>query len=133
MTIAAPLTPPPPATTGSRGVSASATARPPKPSGSASNTMTDTTASSLRTGGLGKVGEIIEIIRQSNAGLAIGVVAIIAVLVLPLPAILHDMLLALSFVFSVIILMTALFIQTPLEFSSFPTVLLVATMFRMAL
>src|SRR5690606_36636633 len=76
---------------------------------------------------------IIEIIRQSNAGLAIGVVAIIAVLVLPMPAVLLDMLLALSFVLSVMILMTALFIQTPLEFSSFPTVLLVATMFRMAL
>lgn len=72
-------------------------------------------------------------LRASNAGLAIGVVAIIAVLILPVPALMLDILLALSIVLSVMILMTALFIQTPLEFSSFPTVLLVATMFRMAL
>src|SRR5690606_24605041 len=42
-------------------------------------------------------------------------------------------LLAVSIVFSVLILMTALFIQTPLEFSAFPTVLLIATMMRLAL
>jgi flagellar biosynthesis protein FlhA len=41
--------------------------------------------------------------------------------------------LACSIVFSVMILMTALFIQTPLEFSAFPTVLLVSTMLRLAL
>ncbi|MEM6664814.1 MAG: flagellar biosynthesis protein FlhA, partial [Pseudomonadota bacterium] len=40
---------------------------------------------------------------------------------------------AISIVFAVLILMTALFIQTPLEFSSFPTVLLIATMLRLAL
>ncbi|MBN9308099.1 flagellar biosynthesis protein FlhA, partial [Devosia sp.] len=44
-----------------------------------------------------------------------------------------DLLLAISIVFSVLILMTALFIQTPLEFSSFPTVLLIAAMLRLAL
>ena len=43
------------------------------------------------------------------------------------------MLLAISIILSVLILMTALFIQTPLEFSSFPTVLLIATMLRLAL
>ena len=41
--------------------------------------------------------------------------------------------LAISIIFSVLILMTALFIQTPLEFSAFPTVLLIATMLRLAL
>jgi flagellar biosynthesis protein FlhA len=59
--------------------------------------------------------------------------AIIVVLILPLPPVLLDVLLAVSIVFSVLILMTALFIQTPLEFSSFPTVLLIATMMRLAL
>lgn len=44
-----------------------------------------------------------------------------------------DFSLALSITFSVLILMTALFIQKPLEFSSFPTVLLVATMIRLSL
>ena len=97
--------------------------------------MTDTTPNATASGAspLGKINEIFEVLRQSNAGLAIGVVAIIAVLVLPMPAFLLDILLALSFVFSIMILMTALFIQTPLEFSAFPTVLLVSTMLRMAL
>ncbi len=58
---------------------------------------------------------------------------IIVVLIVPLPPLLLDLLLAVSIVFSVLILMTALFIQTPLEFSSFPTVLLIAAMLRLAL
>jgi flagellar biosynthesis protein FlhA len=70
---------------------------------------------------------------SSDIGLAIGVMAIIVVLIVPLPPILLDLLLAISIVFSVLILMTALFIQTPLEFSSFPTVLLIAAMMRLAL
>src|SRR6478752_616802 len=44
-----------------------------------------------------------------------------------------DIALAISIIFSVLILMTALFIHTPLEFSAFPTVLLIATMLRLAL
>jgi flagellar biosynthesis protein FlhA len=72
-------------------------------------------------------------LRSTDIGLAIGIMGIIVVLILPLPAVLLDLLLAVSIVFSVLILMTALFIQTPLEFSSFPTVLLIATMLRLAL
>jgi flagellar biosynthesis protein FlhA len=70
---------------------------------------------------------------STDIALASGVMAIILVLILPLPPLLLDMLLAVSIVFSVLILMTALFIQTPLEFSSFPTVLLIAAMMRLAL
>jgi flagellar biosynthesis protein FlhA len=70
---------------------------------------------------------------STDIGLAIGVMAIIVVLIVPLPPLLLDLLLAISIVFSVLILMTALFIQTPLEFSSFPTVLLIAAMMRLAL
>ena len=50
-----------------------------------------------------------------------------------MPTWLLDVSLALSITFSVLILMMALFIQQPLEFSSFPTVLLIATMLRLAL
>lgn len=134
MSIAAPLAPHPPATSGTgRGVSPGAATRPPS-SSTAGQTMTNTSPNAAETAtGLGRIDAFVGIVRQSNAGLAIGVVAIIAVLVLPMPAVLLDMLLAISFVFSVMILMTALFIQTPLEFSSFPTVLLVATMLRLAL
>jgi len=72
-------------------------------------------------------------LRSTDIGLAIGIMAIIVVLILPLPPFLLDILLAISIVFSVLILMTSLFIQTPLEFSSFPTVLLIAAMMRLAL
>jgi len=72
-------------------------------------------------------------LRQGDIALAIGVVSILFVLIMPMPAIVLDMLLAISIVFSVLILMTTLFIRTPLEFSAFPTVLLIAAMMRLAL
>ncbi len=64
---------------------------------------------------------------------ALGIISILTVLVLPMPSWLLDISLALSLSFSVLILMTALFIEKPLELSSFPTILLVATMIRLAL
>ena len=77
--------------------------------------------------------EITGVLRSTDIGLAVGVMAIIVVLILPMPSMLLDLLLAISIVFSVLIMMTALFIQAPLEFSSFPTVLLIAAMMRLAL
>jgi flagellar biosynthesis protein FlhA len=68
-----------------------------------------------------------------DIGFAIGIVAILIVLFLPIPAFLLDMGLALSITLSVVILMVALWIPRPLDFSAFPTVLLIATMLRLAL
>ena len=65
--------------------------------------------------------------------LALGIIAIITVLIFPMPTWLLDMSLALSMTFSVMILMTVLFLERPLDFSTFPTVLLIATMLRLAL
>ncbi len=59
--------------------------------------------------------------------------AILIVLILPLPPWLLDIALAFSLSFSIVILMTAVFIQKPLEFSSFPAILLITTMMRLAL
>ncbi|MCX7337885.1 MAG: flagellar biosynthesis protein FlhA [Alphaproteobacteria bacterium] len=64
---------------------------------------------------------------------AMALVMIMVILILPMPRIIMDMSLAISLTFSVLILMTALFIEKPLEFSSFPTVLLVSTMLRLSL
>jgi flagellar biosynthesis protein FlhA len=64
---------------------------------------------------------------------ALGIICILVALVLPMPAWLLDIALALSFAFSVLILMTVLFIEKPLDLSSFPTILLVSTMIRLAL
>ena len=70
---------------------------------------------------------------QGDILLALGVVAILVVLILPLPGLLLDLLLAISITLSVLVLLTALFIERPLDFSVFPTVLLITTMFRLAL
>src|SRR5467141_4127735 len=77
--------------------------------------------------------EVMALLRRGDVALAIGVLTILVVLILPLPATLLDMALAVSIILSILILMTALFIQAPLEFSAFPTVLLIATMLRLSL
>src|SRR6201982_2805074 len=74
-----------------------------------------------------------DLLKRGGIVLAIGVMTILVVLILPLPSVLLDLFLAVSIILSVLILMTALFIQAPLEFSAFPTVLLIATMLRLAL
>ncbi|MBD9386034.1 flagellar biosynthesis protein FlhA [Rhizobium sp. CG4] len=68
-----------------------------------------------------------------DVGFALGIVAILCILFLPIPVILVDMGLAFSIALSVLILMVSLWIQRPLDFSSFPTILLIATMVRLAL
>lgn len=70
---------------------------------------------------------------MNDIGFALGIVVILAVLFVPLPPILIDLGLAVSIAASILILMVALWIQRPLEFSAFPTVLLIATMLRLAL
>ncbi|CAA7616503.1 Flagellar biosynthesis protein FlhA [Magnetospirillum sp. LM-5] len=72
-------------------------------------------------------------LRRGDVILAIGVVAIMLMLILPLPSWLLDMGLALSVTVSVLILMVSLFIEKPLQFSSFPTVLLLTTLIRLSL
>src|SRR5690606_27763326 len=71
--------------------------------------------------------------RGQDIGFAIGIVFILTVLFLPLPPAIIDAGLALSFSLSILVLMVALWIDKPLEFSSFPTVLLITTMLRLAL
>jgi flagellar biosynthesis protein FlhA len=73
------------------------------------------------------------IFKRGEVWLGIGLMVILTALVIPLPPFIIDMGLALSITFSVLILMTVLFIGRPLEFSSFPTVLLIATLIRLSL
>jgi len=68
-----------------------------------------------------------------DMGFAFGIVVILSILFLPIPAFLIDLGLAFSIAFSVLILMVALWIKRPLDFSSFPTILLIATMMRLSL
>ncbi len=95
--------------------------------------MTDTTAGASGSFALPALGDLGAWFKRGDIALAVGVMAILVVLILPLPATLLDLALAISIILSVLILMTALFIHAPLEFSAFPTVLLIATMLRLAL
>ncbi|CAN5143228.1 flagellar biosynthesis protein FlhA [soil metagenome] len=72
-------------------------------------------------------------VARGDVGLAVGVIGIIVLLILPVPPFLLDILLSLSITSAVLILMTALMIKKPLEFTAFPTVLLVTTLFRLGL
>lgn len=65
--------------------------------------------------------------------LPLAVMGIVIAMILPLPAWLMDMCLAMSVSLSVLILMTVMYIEKPLELSSFPTILLIVTTFRLAL
>jgi len=82
---------------------------------------------------MGRLADLGTMLRRSDIALAVGMMAILLVLILPLPALLLDFSLAISITFAVLILMTSLFIQAPLEFSAFPTVLLISTMLRLSL
>jgi len=68
-----------------------------------------------------------------DLGLAIGVILILGLLIIPLPPVLLDMFLAVNISFSVLILLISVYLKTPLEFSSFPSILLITTLFRLGL
>lgn len=68
-----------------------------------------------------------------DIGFAVGIIGILCIFFLPLPSVFIDLGLAFSIALSVLILMVALWIQKPLDFSAFPTILLVATLLRLAL
>ena len=93
--------------------------------------MSDNTRSA--TPSPSSLASIFRVLRQSDVLMALGVMFILVVLILPMPRWLLDIMLAISITLSVLILLTSLFILRPLDFSSFPTVLLIATMLRLSL
>ena len=73
------------------------------------------------------------ILKNNDIIMAIGLVIIVAMMIIPLPPMLLDILLTLNISLAVIILLVCLFIKEPLEYSSFPIILLVSTIFRLGL
>ncbi|WP_277394643.1 SctV family type III secretion system export apparatus subunit AscV [Aeromonas hydrophila] len=65
--------------------------------------------------------------------LAVLLLAIVFMMVLPLPPVALDILIAINMTISVVLLMMAVYINSPLQFSAFPAVLLITTLFRLAL
>ncbi|MEQ4547925.1 flagellar biosynthesis protein FlhA, partial [Nocardioides kribbensis] len=71
--------------------------------------------------------------RLTQLGVPVGIVMIVVMLVIPLPAAVLDLLIAANITGALLILLTAMFVTRPLDFASFPALLLVMTLFRLAL
>src|ERR1043166_9671580 len=83
--------------------------------------------------GLPSLSSLNKVFARSDMWLAAGLIIILMMMIIPIPKFVVDLGLTLSLTFSVTILMTVLFIRRPLDLSSFPTILLLATLLRLAL
>ncbi|HUU50590.1 MAG TPA: flagellar biosynthesis protein FlhA [Nitrospinota bacterium] len=73
------------------------------------------------------------ITKHSDAAVALGVIAILIIMIIPLPTIALDILLSFSITLSLMIILVAMYTYHPLEFSVFPSLLLITTLYRLAL
>ncbi|MEO7262369.1 MAG: FHIPEP family type III secretion protein, partial [Jatrophihabitantaceae bacterium] len=69
--------------------------------------------------------------RLSQLAVPIGVVAVILMMVVPVPSGVLDFLIALNITGALLIVLVSMYVERPLDFSSFPSLLLVATLFRL--
>ena len=73
------------------------------------------------------------IAKNSDVFMAVAVVGILVFMVIPLPPMLLDLLLSFNITFSLVIILASMYVQRPLELSAFPSILLLATLFRLSL
>lgn len=76
---------------------------------------------------------IAQILKHNDVFLAVGMILIVLMMILPLPSFLLDVLLTLNLALSIVILLVTLYTKEPLQYSTFPTLLLVSTLFRLGL
>ena len=88
-------------------------------------------ATPTRANGLPPIGAMLS--RSSDVVLALLVVAIIALMILPLPRLVVDTLVALNITIGVLLVLMGIYVSSALQFSAFPSVLLISTLFRLAL
>lgn len=81
----------------------------------------------------GTMSDALTMLRKGDLAMATGVILILIVMIFPVPQWTLDLLLSISISLAVVIMMITLFISKPLDFNSFPTILLIATMYRLAL
>lgn len=74
-----------------------------------------------------------KLLKNNDIVLAVGLVTIVAMMVLPIPPGLLDFLLTINISLSLVILLVCLYTKEPLDYSTFPTILLIATLFRLGL
>jgi flagellar biosynthesis protein FlhA len=91
-----------------------------------SNTLEGRAASSTKN-------FIAQILKHNDVFLAVGMILIVLMMILPLPPFLLDVLLTLNLALSIVILLVTLYTKEPLQYSTFPTLLLVSTLFRLGL
>ncbi|MFP5517817.1 MAG: flagellar biosynthesis protein FlhA, partial [Alphaproteobacteria bacterium] len=72
-------------------------------------------------------------LKRGDVAMAIGILIVVVGLIMPLPSVMLDMMLGLNITISILILMVVLFIEKPLELSSYPTILLITTLLRLSL
>lgn len=75
----------------------------------------------------------LESARSSSAVIAMGVIAILMVMILPIPTFLLDILLSFSIALAIVILLMSMYVLKPLQFSAFPSILLMVTLLRLSL
>ena len=95
--------------------------------------MSDTTtqpASTMPHGGLGVLGRIL---RQSDLLVALGIVTIVVMMIVPIPHVLLDLFITLNIAAALSIVLISVYAQRALDFSAFPTLLLITTLFRLAI
>lgn len=73
------------------------------------------------------------LVRSPDIAMALAIIGILLMMIFPLPAILLDFLLALSIASALVVMLVSIYITKPLEFGVFPTVLLITTLYRLAL
>src|SRR5574344_944227 len=79
------------------------------------------------------IAELANLLKNNDIVLAVGLVTIVAMMILPIPPGILDFLLTINISFSIIILLVCLYTKEPLDYSTFPTILLIATLFRLGL
>lgn len=97
------------------------------------SSMADAPSQSSDSQAFGQARNFASALVSGDMALAFGIIGILTFMMVPMPTWALDTGLSLSVTFSVIVLMTVLFIQKPLEFSTFPTVLLITTALRLGL
>lgn len=95
--------------------------------------MAQATNTAAPAGGNGFTALVARLNQHPDILLAVGILGVLGLLVLPLSPFMLDVFLGLSITVSVLILMVSVYLTSPLEMSSFPTVLLVTTLFRLGL
>ena len=76
---------------------------------------------------------ILRLVRQADLWFILGLFGTLMLLILPVPALLLDLLLAVSIALSLLIVLVILYLREPSDFTGFPTLLLLATLFRLGL